>query len=950
MKNITIKLMIILFAISGLMNSVLAQAPEGIIYQAEARDGLGQPIINQALDVKISIIQDDKTGFVVYEEFHQKTTNDYGMFDLVIGDGTNKLGLFENIDWGNHIHFLNVQVKKTTETVWIDMGTSQLLSVPYALYAKTAENLSNDEKDPVFLSSPAYGINSDDITKLSNLSGVNTGDQDLSDLASKTDLHNKVDKVAGKDLFPKGTAPGQMKYWNGSEWVNVVPGQTGQTLIYLNGVPAWMWPSQVASEVANLKTGSLKLPVAGVNFGSTGSPGNLGSNGFNWSNKLNSASSDPLFFDKTGFSIEDYQLNNGYSGVYLKDPLITNSILTVTTAEVINVKSIPVIAAGLVIANGNTYISVRGICWGTAKNPTIDLQTKTQCGNGAGLFTSTIIDLAPLTTYYLRAYATDINGTTYGNEVSFTTISMLTVTTAKVTNIKSNTVTMGGSVTANYHTYITERGVCWSKDNNPTIDLPTKTTGGNGAGSFSNTISGLTPLTTYYVRAYATDKNGTTYGNEVSFTAASPNGDNAGNTFWEKTGDGIYYRKGKIYTSDIQLKETSKILFEDNGWISTKDEMHSILFNRDENKMDFRESGKIVFSSGVKAGVENPVMVLDKVGNVGIGTSTPMNKLHVSGDIALGIPLANRMFIIHSQPGSDQNGDILAITGDNGKVGDAFGWSWDKAIQYYRKDGSLTINGNVGINGSELFFKDNGQIRSKDEKHRILFRREDNIMELREYGKIVFSSGATDGKENPVMVLDNVGNVGIGTSTPANRLHVAGDIALGKPIANQMFVIHSRTGEGQKGELLAITCDNGKDGLEWKWDWDKAIQYYRKDGNLTIKGNVGIGTEKLDSLSRLTVNGKIFCEGLEVGSIPDADFVFDANYKLRSLKDLEFFVKKNKHLPDIPSAQEYKDKGSYNLSEFDTKILQKVEELTLYIIQLKKENEQLKSQINTLKN
>ena len=943
MKNITIKLMIILFAISGLMNSVLAQAPEGIIYQAEARDGLGLPIINQALDVKISIIQDSNNGLVVYEEFHQVTTNDYGMFDLVIGEGTNKLGLLENIDWGNHIHFLNVQVKKTTETVWIDMGTSQLLSVPYALYTKTAENLNNGENDPLFQSSPASEITSDDITKLGDLSGVNSGDQDLSDLASKSDLNNKVDKVAGKDLFPKGTAPGQMKYWNGSEWVNVVPGQTGQTLIYLNGVPAWMWPSQVASEVANQKTGSLKLPVAGVNFGSTGSPGSLS---FYWSNKLSSANSDPLFFDKTAFSIEDYQLNNGYSGVYLKDALITNSILTVTTAEVINVKSIPVIAAGLVIANGYTYITARGICWGTAKNPTIDLPTKTQCGNGAGLFTSTIIDLAPLTTYYLRAYATDINGTTYGNEVSFTTISMLTVSTAKVTNIKSTTVTMGGSVTANYHTYITDRGVCWSTANNPTIDLPTRTTGGNGAGSFSNTISGLTPLTTYYVRAYATDKNGTTYGNEVSFTAASPNGNNAGNTFWEKTGDGIYYRKGKIYTSDIQLKETSKILFEDNGWISTKDEMHSILFNRDENKMDFRESGKIVFSSGAKAGVENPVMVLDKVGNVGIGTSTPMNKLHVSGDIALGIPLANRMFIIHSQPGSDQNGDILAITGDNGKVGDAFGWSWDKAIQYYRKDGSLTINGNVSINGSELFFKDNGQIRSKDEMHKILFRREKNIMEFREFGDIVFSTGAViPNIPTNKMVLKDSGHLGIGTSEPKAKLHVAGDIALGNDVANQKFIIHSRTQKLGKGDFLSITSDS----VNGNWAWDREIRYYR-DGSLMINGNVGIGTPlKTDSV-RLTVNGKIFCERLVVGSIPDADFVFDANYKLRSIKDLESFVNENKHLPDIPSAQEFKDKGSYSLSEFDTKILQKVEELTLYIIQLKKENEQLKSEINSLKN
>jgi hypothetical protein len=233
------------------------------------------------------------------------------------------------------------------------------------------------------------------------------------------------------------------------------------------------------------------------------------------------------------------------------------------------------------------------------------------------------------------------------------------------------------------------------------------------------------------------------------------------------------------------------------------------------------------------------------------------------------------MFVIHSRTGEGQKGELLAITGDDGKGG----WDFNKAIQYYRKDGSLTINGNVGI----------------------------------------------------------------GMSNPKEKLHVTGDIVLGNDVANQKFIIHSRTQDIGKGDFLSITSDNA-DG---NWVWGREIKFYR-DGTFTTRGNVGIGTDKPES--KLTVNGKITCEELVVKDVPAADFVFDANYTLRSLNDLEYFINKNKHLPDIPSAREFKDKGSYSLSDFDTKILQKVEELTLYIIQLKKENEQLKLKVETLLN
>lgn len=119
-------------------------------------------------------------------------------------------------------------------------------------------------------------------------------------------------------------------------------------------------------------------------------------------------------------------------------------------------------------------------------------------------------------------------------------------------------------------------------------------------------------------------------------------------------------------------------------------------------------------------------------------------------------------------------------------------------------------------------------------------------------------------------------------------------------------------------------------------------------------GNVGIGFNASFNPSqasvtmgyKLAVNGGIICEEVKVISdVPNSDYVFEKDYKLPSLFEVESFVKKNKHLQDIPSAEEFKQNG-YKVGEMDDMLLRKVEELTLYIIQLKKEIEQLQAKKN----
>ena len=191
----------------------------------------------------------------------------------------------------------------------------------------------------------------------------------------------------------------------------------------------------------------------------------------------------------------------------------------VTTADVTDITQTTAVSGGNVTDDGGASVTARGVCWSTSQNPTIS-DNHTSDGNGTGSFTSNLTNLTANTTYYVRAYATNENGTSYGEQKSFTTlqnIELPTVTTTDVTDITQNTAVSGGNVTDDGGAAVTARGVCWSKDPNPTIDN-SFISNGNGTGSFTIEISGLTSATTYYVRAYATNSEGTSYGEQKTFT------------------------------------------------------------------------------------------------------------------------------------------------------------------------------------------------------------------------------------------------------------------------------------------------------------------------------------------------------------------------------------------------------------------------------------------------
>jgi uncharacterized protein (TIGR02145 family) len=470
-----------------------AQAPQGFNYQATVRNSAGALIVNQNVNFKFNIMLNSATSLPVFSENHMVPTDDVGQVNLVIGQGTASIGSFSSINWGTGNYYLGIELN--TGSGYVTMGTTQLLSVPYALYA--------------------------------NSSGSSN-----SNLPSGTNIGDRLNWI-----------------WNGTAWIPtpssaLIP-QITTTLI-----------SSVTNSTANSggvisNSGGDTISAKGVCWSTSPNPT------IALTTKTNNGIGTTTFSSNisgllpiTTYYVRAYATNS-FGTAYGQEEVFTtlSALPSLTTIAATSITTTTASSGGTISSDGGAPIIDRGIVWSSISNPTIlTNQGLTSDGTGLGSFTSAINQLIPGTLYYVRAYATNSSGTAYGNQITFSALPVIpNITTVNFSQISGNSGNSGGTIASNGGATITAKGVCWSTSPNPTIELTTKTNDGTGSANFTSNISGLSPVTTYYIRAYATNSVGTAYGQELTFTTLPLSNGNIGTQIWSVTNlDVTTYRDGTL--------------------------------------------------------------------------------------------------------------------------------------------------------------------------------------------------------------------------------------------------------------------------------------------------------------------------------------------------------------------------------------------------------------------
>jgi hypothetical protein len=206
-----------------------------------------------------------------------KTTDAIGLVSLQIGTGTISSGIFSSLNWGNASHFIKLEADFTGGNTYVTLGTQELMSVPYAMYAAKTDtaslNLTNRFADKAPVNNPSFTGTVGGITKsmvgLSDVNNTSDKDKPVSTLTQAA-LETKFDKAD----FPSGSNANEILYWNGTNWVSLSPGTTGQSLIMSSTGLSWgcIITNTVAapSSTPTLTVNSLMTPIMIATTGATG--------------------------------------------------------------------------------------------------------------------------------------------------------------------------------------------------------------------------------------------------------------------------------------------------------------------------------------------------------------------------------------------------------------------------------------------------------------------------------------------------------------------------------------------------------------------------------------------------------------------------------------------------------------------------------------------------------
>src|SRR5690554_6299022 len=303
--------------------SVFAQAPEKMSYQAVVRDGSNALVSSTAVGMQISILQGSASGTAVYVETQTPTSNANGLVSLEIGAGTVVSGDFTTIDWANGPYFIKTETDPTGGTSYTITGTSQLLSVPYALHAKTAETVTGTitETDPIFGASVASGITGTDTTNWNN----------------KLDSYTETDPIFGASVA-SGITGADTTNWNNKldSYTETDPVFSISVASGITGTDTTYWNNKLDSYTET-------DPI----FGASVASGITGTDTTNWNNKLDSyTETDPIFGASVASGITGTDTTNWNNK---QDQLVAGTNITIV-GNTINATS-----GGSTLAIGDSY-------------------------------------------------------------------------------------------------------------------------------------------------------------------------------------------------------------------------------------------------------------------------------------------------------------------------------------------------------------------------------------------------------------------------------------------------------------------------------------------------------------------------------------------------------------------------------------------------------------------
>ncbi|CAL2106806.1 conserved exported hypothetical protein [Tenacibaculum sp. 190524A02b] len=389
----------------------------------------------------------------------------------------------------------------------------------------------------------------------------------------------------------------------------------------------------------------------------------------------------------------------------------------------------------------------------------------------------------------------------------------------------------------------------------------------------------------------------------------------------------------------------------------------------------------------------NNVVINKNAGNLGIGTTDPKKKLHVNGTLGVSDHFTSY------RPGSNTflRFDDAGYTGigsgstlSSGANILLYGKSSSRAdvIAFRNSKGEKVVidkNGYLGIGTPAPVSRldiTNGEYKTYFTGNALTFKNKNvtSYVDKRDEGSLRFRMGVN---YNTAMTLTSDLRLGIGTTSPRSRLDLGGRVGADKGFRLGDYIeINERedinnagvisfnasidsndiskfkpawTGSTAASGMILSMASGGRSDLTfygYKWGTDatpRALNEFTKVLHLGVDGNVGIGTTKIPTGYKLAVDGKIGAREIKVESRAWPDYVFTKDYNLPTLKEVENHIKEKGHLPNIPSAKEVEVNKGIELGEMNRKLLEKVEELTLYTIQQEKQLKKQSEELNELK-